>query len=398
MLPLSSPFSSLMKFAQFFMRRSLYFDIMKTLHFNTLKKIYSLLKKYIYIISYKLISSITKKDKIVLYSSKNDKFGNISALANKFSEMGIEFLHIYHEQFKRYSFSSLIFLSRARVLVIDASSPAARMKLHRNTCLIHCWHACGAYKKIGFDARRKGYNDISEEIRIKRIHRGISWFVCTSQETAKVYSKAFRLPEEKMLVLGSPRLDVFLKKKNYPEPSMYTILYAPTFRTQNKNVRYLPPLPDAKILRQELAFRLGENICFAFRGHPTVPVHDDLKGWEDWSNIPQQEALCRTSVLITDYSSVFFDFLPLHRPIIFYVPDFKEYLSHERDLYFSPYDAFPETTCSNMNSLIKIIALCRHMKVDYGDIWEKYLSACDGNATERLCNFIINIFQQEKIK
>lgn len=397
MLPLS-PLSSFVKFVQFSIRRILHFDTMKALNFHIFKKIYSLLKKHAYIILYNLISHITKKDKIVLYASKNDKFGNISALANKLFEMGIPFLHIYHEQFKRYSLSSLFFLARARVLVIDASSPAARMKLHRNTCLIHCWHACGAYKKVGFDAKRKGYSDSKEEKRLKRIHRGISWFVCTSQETAKIYSKAFRLPEEKMLVLGSPRLDAFLKKKNYPEPSMYTVLYAPTFRTQNRNVRYLPPLPDAKVLREELASRLGENICFAFRGHPTVPVHDDLKGWEDWSSIPQQEALCRASVLITDYSSVFFDFLPLHRPIIFYVPDFKEYLSHERDLYFSPYDAFPETTCSDMQSLINLLELCRHMKVDYGDIWEKHLSACDGNATERLCNFIINIFQQEKIK
>lgn len=339
---------------------------------------------------YRVVSAFFSQNKLILFSSsKEDKFGNISALANRLQKERIPFLRISQEQLKSHPFRSHVLLARACVLVIDGSSPAARMKLHRNTCLIHCWHAGGAYKKVAFDAKRKNNDDANEEKRIERIHCGISWFVCTSEETARIYANAFRLPLKRMLVFGSPRLDVVLKSAAVtPDPEVYTILYAPTYRTQTRHTRYIPPLPDAKALHAALASRLGENVRLAFRGHPTAPVPDDLMGWEDWSNIPQHEALRRASVLMTDYSSIFFDFLPLKRPVVFYVPDFDSYQRHERELYFSPYDAFPKTTCSDEQDLILLLEHCRYMTVDYREIWRKYMSACDGKSSERLCAFI----------
>lgn len=344
---------------------------------------------------YWLVSSCFTKDQLVLFSSSSDdKFGNISALAKKLNEMDISFIWITKNRLKYHSFDSIISIARARVLVIDAESPSARMKLHRNTCLIHCWHAGGAYKKVAFDAKRKGYDDAHEEKRIARIHRGISYFVCTSEETARIYTQAFRLSLNQMLVFGSPRLDRILCQSLPPTPSAYTILYAPTYRTKGKNIRYLPPLPDAVAWRAALIPRLGKDIHFAFRGHPTAPAPEELRGWENWSHIPQDEALSYTSVLITDYSSIFFDFLAFNRPIVFYVPDFDNYQYHERELYFSPYDVFPDTTCSNENNLLRLLEYCYNFKVNYKEVWQKYMSACDGKSTERLCMFIHKIMKE----
>ena len=346
-------------------------------------------------IVYRLAVALLAQDRLVLLSSSlDDKFSNITALSEKLCERAMPFIRLTQEQLQAHPLRSLVSLARARVLVIDAASPASRIKLHRNTCLIHCWHAGGAYKKVAFDAKRKNYDDASEEKRIKRIHRGISWFVCTSEETASTYAKAFRMPLEQMLVFGSPRLDVTLREMRFPAPSTYTILYAPTYRTHGKNVRYLPHLPDAEALRATLGARLGEKVRLAFRGHPTAPFPEYLEGWENWSNIPQHEALRCASVLITDYSSIFFDFLPFNRPILFYVPDFSDYQCHERELYFSPYDAFPETTCSDERALVQMLVQCRHMKVDYRKIWQKHMSACGGKASERLCAFIQNIMKR----
>lgn len=345
-------------------------------------------------IVYRVVSALLAQDKLVLLSSSpDDKFSHLTALSEKLCAQVMPFIQLTREQFQAHPLRTLVSLARVRVLVIDAAFPSARIKLHRNTCLISCWHAGGAYKKVAFDAKRKNCDEASEEKRINRIHGRIDWFVCTSEETARVYAKAFRLPLERMLVFGSPRLDATLRELNFPAPSTYTILYAPTYRTQGKNARYLPPLPDAEALGAPLAFRLGENVRLAFRGHPTAPVPEDFKGWEDWSNIPQHEALHRASVLITDYSSIFFDFLPLKRPIIFYVPDFEDYQCHERELYFSPYDVFPNTTCSDERTLMQMLVQCRHMKVNYGEIWQKHMSACDGKASERLCAFIQKIMK-----
>lgn len=345
---------------------------------------------------YKIAACILSQNKIILFSSlSNDKFGNITALAKTLHNYKTPFILLTCEYLKYNHIRSLIILARARILVIDAASPSARLKLNSNTCLIHCWHACGAYKKIGFDAKRKNFSDQNEEKRIKRIHRGISWFVCTSKETAKIYAKAFRIPVSRMLVFGSPRIDEIVKKKNFVSPKIYTILYAPTFRTQGNNNRYLPPLPDAKKIRKILNSRLGEDINLVFRGHPTTQPPKNLNGWVDWSNIPQYDALEKTSVLITDYSSIFFDFLIFKRPIVFFVPDLYIYQNNERELYFSPYKYFSETTCIDETSLIKILIKCRNLRVDYSEIWNKYMSACNGNSTELLYKFIKNIISKE---
>ena len=365
-------------------------------YYRYLKKIYSIYRRIKENIIYIIATHIFKQDKIVLLSSSdNDKFGNITALSKELYAQGMPYILLAQIQLKNNTYKYLKTLAKARVIVIDATSPSARIKLSKNTSLIHCWHACGAYKKIGFDAKRKNYNNDSEEKRIRRIHRGISWFVCTSEETAKIYAKAFHLPFERMLIFGSPRLDSIIKKYNFSDPKIYTILYAPTYRTYGKNIRNLPQLPDAKFLRQELIYKLGENVRLAFRGHPTAPPPIDLNGWEDWSDVPQSEALFRASVLITDYSSIFFDFLIFNRPIIFYIPDIDIYINNERSLYFLPDKEFKETICVDESDLVDVLIKCRNLKVNYINLWNKYMLACDGNSSKRLCLFIKKIMKGE---
>lgn len=359
---------------------------------SILKKFSSIWNRFKENLIYIIATCFLDQNRIIIFSSSSDdKYGNIRALAKTLCDHKMMFIWLTYEKMKEHPFKSLIILARARVLVVDASSPAARVKLHRNTYLIHCWHACGAYKKIGFDAKRKNYMDVSEYKRIKRIHRGISWFVCTSEESAKIYAKSLRLPMERMLVFGSPRLDEIIQNKNFVEPKVYTILYAPTYRTHGRNTRYHPKLPDAKVLQKTLTSQLGENIKLVFRGHPTTPLPENFNGWENWSDISQRDALNHTSVLITDYSSIFFDFLVYNRPIIFYIPDYYNYLNYERELYFSPYDYFDKTTCTNLDELIKVLIKSRNIKINNSVIWKKFMSACDGYSSERICLFIKNI-------
>lgn len=359
-----------------------------------MRKLFSYIRKIRNFVVYWIAASLLPKKDIVLFSSsKNDQFGNISSLELYFQNTNVKFKRIFKDQLKYDPFYFLISLAQAHVLVIDASSPAAQFGLHHKTCLIHCWHAGGAYKKIAFDAKRKNCEDINEEKRIKRIHRCISYFVCSSVETAHVYAKAFRIKLHQMLIFGLPRLDACMQDPIPDPPRSYTILFAPTYRTQEKNSRHLPPMPDAVFLRSVLREQLGEDVRLAFRGHPTAPVPTNLIGWENWSDIPQSEALKCASVLITDYSSIIFDFLLFKRPIVFYVPDMDEYQYCERELYFSPYDVFPQTTCADLHNLIRILTDCRYMKVDYKEFWQEHMSACDGRSTQRLCAFIQEIMR-----
>jgi len=361
------------------------------------KKVVSLFKRTAGNLTYHICSLFYAQDKLILYSSApNDGFGNIASLEKWFDAHRVKYLKLTQKMMIESPISFFLRLASARVLVIDAGSPASRVALNTKTELIHCWHAGGAYKKIGFDAKRKGIEDYKEEKRIKRIHRCISYFVCTSTNTAEIYAKAFRLHKSKMLAFGLPRLDKCLSMKSYTSPDVYTVLYAPTYRTKATGERYLPHDLDMHLLKYSLTKCFGESICFAFRGHPTIKGYT-IEGWEDWSDISQDEALRKASVLITDYSSVFFDFLPYSRPIVFYVPDIEDYQKNERELYFSPYDEFPETTCGDLESLIEILVRCKSIDVDYTNFWNKHMLACDGKSTERLCGFILERMKRSMI-
>lgn len=356
--------------------------------------IYAKVKNILFSLYYKLMCCFFSQKNIILYtSSRNDLFSNISSIAHEFDIKNIKYIMLTCDE---KTDNKLLFfrkLATAKVLVIDADSPAAKIELHRSTYLIQCWHAGGAYKKIGFDAKRKGISSEVEERRLTRIHRCISYFVCTSYETAEIYSRAFHLDRKKMLIFGMPRLDSIIQKMPLAAPEDFTILYAPTFRTKN-NIRQMPTPPDILKFRSQLESVFNSSIRFAFRGHPTAPGLMDFQGWEDWSALSQAEALQRTSILITDYSSIFFDYLPFRRHIIFYVPDIERYQNEEQGLYFSPYDLFPKTTCATEKELIDIVMNCNSLDIDYESVWRKYMKACDGHATKRLCSFIEHLMER----
>ncbi len=339
---------------------------------------------------YRIVSRIVRQDRLILYtSSKNDLYRNISSLAAELTRRGVPFSLLSYEELLIHTYPCLALLARAKVLVIDSSSPAAFVRLSDKTCLINCWHACGAYKKIAFDAKRKGFDDAAEEKRISRIHRSLSYFICSSEHTAEVYALAFRLRPEQMKVLGTPRTDSLIERGRALADSdspPVTVLYAPTFRTKDGR-RCMPDVPDVRGLAGALGNR---SVRFAIRCHPSLLGRFEAPGWENWSSLPQSRALEQTAVLITDYSSIFFDFLVFERPFLFYVPDIEAYQAEERELYFSPEEVFPETTCRNFSSLCDCLARFYGKRVSYRDFWATHMGACDGLSTERVCNFIVS--------
>src|SRR5699024_4212111 len=90
-----------------------------------------------------------------------------------------------------------------------------------------------------------------------------------------------------------------------------------------------------------------------FRGHHMVEKmlrELDLPVVIARQDLDTSDVLAVTDVLVTDYSSIFFDFLPAKRPIFHYCHDWKEY-SEQRGLYFD-IDALPGHVCKDMSSLI----------------------------------------------
>lgn len=192
----------------------------------------------------------------------------------------------------------------------------------------------------------------------------------------------------------------FRKKLGLPATNKPLVLYAPTWR----GILGHPEI-DSHQLISDLRYLQQQDCQILFRGHYFAEKVLEEAGLENVYIAPQavdtSELLAITDVLITDYSSIFFDFLLTKRPILFYSYDQEQY-EKERGLYFSMQE-MPGKICHTLDILCD--ALANILVQITNDSWspdKKYLNACtvfspreDGGATDRVIDFFFNYPQQE---
>ena len=169
------------------------------------------------------------------------------------------------------------------------------------------------------------------------------------------------------------------------------LLYAPTFRTTQKTRTCDNNLIDINILNSQL----GQEWCFIFKVHPTLIDKISIEnGWIDISKYSYDESILLSDALITDYSSILFDFSITENPIFLYLPDINEYTTTERMLYVKPENLVSEKNVAyNHTELISII-LNNNQNSNY--IFKNYMSSCDGNSSLRIVDFIEQVYRRKK--
>lgn len=177
-----------------------------------------------------------------------------------------------------------------------------------------------------------------------------------------IYKKSF-FYDGAILECGSPRNDIFfdanieskideLKKRFGFSRESKVVLYAPTFRDcQNGWTAKL----DIRNLKKTLSEKFGGAWELVVRSHPNQPVLvDDEDGFVDLSAYPDpQEILLMADCLITDYSSLVYDYMLMYKPAFIYAPDYEEY-KKERGFYYSIYDT-PFPVSGDYNELLNDI-------------------------------------------
>lgn len=206
----------------------------------------------------------------------------------------------------------------------------------------------------------------------------------------------------KLAETGYPRIDaVFddcphrrnaLVKEMGLEDGKPIVLYAPTWRGGHGR-----PNVDREKLLADIEAMSDAGYQLIFRGHHFM--ESALEGVEGLvAAVPQHidtcELLSCVDVLVTDYSSIFFDFIPTGRPIIHYAYDLEEYASG-RGMYFSAEDfpGFIQLTVDGVREQIKSVLtdeLDAEQQQRYEKAREKFCSLEDGSATERVVNFFFS--------
>ena len=287
-------------------------------------------------------------------------------------------------------------IAKSKYILLDDFYPIIyAIKLRKGTELIQLWHAMGAFKTVGYS--RAGANMVS------LTHRNYTGAIVSSESIRDDYAKSFGISLDKVQALGVPRTDIFfdkdyeknIKKKLYDKYPMLkkkkVILFAPTFRGSGQNTaHYNFDWIDFKKLKDTFS---KDYVCI-IKLHPFIKNRADYDFSNDefyldlTSEREINDLLFITDVLITDYSSVIFEYSFFERPVVFFVPDLEDY-RNSRDFYY-PLDNYTYgDVCESFDDLIKCIKKGRVDKKKIKEFKEYFCSSCDGKSTKKVVDYYI---------
>lgn len=329
---------------------------------------------------------------------KNDSQKKCFVLAKKFdSSLKGKVSYFFH--LVRASFH----LATSRFFIVDDFYfPIYVVKPRKGTEIIQLWHAAGAFKKFGWSTIGKEFGPSEDYLKTVKVHSNYSRVYVSSEKVISAYAEAFHMPEEQIYPLGVPRTDYFynheehknLRTRFYQQYPQFQgkkiILYAPTFRGKSHYQEEFALPMDLELMRD----KLGDEYVLIIHLHPYMKLH--LSGINEYSDFVLhlkkgytiQELLVLADLLITDYSSVIFDYSLLKRPIAFIANDLEEYLK-ERDFYYPYLDFIPGPFFTETLPLVNWINEKEYHINRIEEFQREFFDFTDGKASERIVNHLL---------
>ena len=240
---------------------------------------------------------------------------------------------------KTDGFKYFVTALKARVWITNSSVERGLRFKGKNTYYLNTWHGT-PIKKMG--------SDIASENTSFRSKGGSKCNAMCAQGKfdADIFSRVFNIPRERFLEVGLPRNDILAnytseqrrqirEKLNLPDDKK-VILYAPTFREfekdENQGCVLAPPM-DLKKWEAEL----GNEYVLLFRAHYEVAKvmdieeNDFVRNMTDYPSL--NELMIASDLLLSDYSSILFDYSIMPKPMVLFTYDYDKY-SSLRGMYF----------------------------------------------------------------
>ena len=306
-----------------------------------------------------------------------------------------------YEAYMYHSLKGIWFALRGKVYLFDNYSKDINFWQSGGAMKVNLWHGI-PLKKIQhdnvFDKFRHPKN-IWEKLR--NFPRNISdekpnhYVLTTSENLREIFSSAFKT--KNVLVSGYPRnqvlisddiKNVYLDEEKRDRKKIISFLNKKNNGKNKRMIFYMPTFRKSETLffenfdKNDFQKFLAENtLLFCIKLHPKSKLNEEFKNIQSENiMVINKDAdpyvfLKLADVLITDYSSIYFDYLLLGRPIIFFAYDLKEYLSDSREMYFD-YDEFTpgEKVWDYQglkNSIVKIIENNGDYQKRYSDFRKK---------------------------
>jgi len=268
-------------------------------------------------------------------------------------------------------------------------NPLAYLPFSKRTVLVQLWHGDGGWKRWG------------RSVDPNAPSLPYTCAICNCESVRAFWASGFGLPVERVLPLGSPRLDLLTRPYDkgalraefdaqHPQcRGKKLFLYAPTFRDDPEENRALLSHFDFAAFHA----RFGDEAALLVRLHPKMHGLYDLRGTGaiDLTNLPDPADILRAvDLLITDYCSLCFDAVALDIPVVLYAFDEEAYMSRDRGFYKPLRELPPGPIANDFPALLELLAAPDTSSAQRAAFKAFHLGDVDGKSCERI---IAAVFQ-----
>ena len=360
---------------------------------------------------YVLEKCYRKNGKNILFMSETKEYlwGNLKYIEERMKQRGLD-----QEYHLNYSFRKVLSkkqgilswlktlnnIAKSDVIFIDDYAPIFGYLNHsKRTRLVQVWHAGEGFKSVGYSRFGKEGSPHPGE----SAHKSYDYVTVGSKKLIHVYEEVFGIERSAFLPTGMARLDDFLDQnkitqfkkdfyKEYPKlQGKKVILFAPTFRGTGQEEAYYDY--DMLDLKQIYDF-CGEEYVFLSKVHPFVTekiqIPEEYKerifDFAEYPNI--NDLYYVTDVLITDYSSNYYEYALLKKPVLFYTYDREKY-ELLRGVHRSVKEHAPGKICDSFEELMKALYEKDYEYEKIEKFVEDNFGEYDGQACDRIIDQLI---------
>ncbi len=310
------------------------------------------------------------------------------AICRDASKMGtIRFLRFMNGFMNAYA-------SAGTVVISTYFLPVSSAKKREETKVIQLWHSGGLLKKMGYDTE----DDIPRNYH-GNVSANYDLVTVSSPICETVWEKALHLEHGVAKAMGLARTDVYFDESwNQRNRDIFyslipeakgkkIVLYAPSF---SDNAARPKSAGLSLVTEKELNELLGKDYYVIFRPHPLMKDQYPQYFNGKLERFTTLRLLSVADILVTDYSSILFDYSIYRKPFVLFCPDIDEYRK-SRGFYVDP-EFFPCFITRNVGNLVDAIKkeseLDRSRELEL--FYKKYMGACDGNSTSRIVDYIVS--------
>ncbi len=314
-----------------------------------------------------------------------------------------------YNAYNKNSLKGIYYILKAKYFIVDSHFSDISRVLSHKAISINLWHGI-PLKKISYDDPKDFISKLSkyEKFFYNLFNKfSTNYYISCGEYDSKKFKTAFKVNFNEIISLGSPRNDSMFKNfKNQDIFMEEDIKYINKLKKEGKKLLfYVPTFRDTGrsttewLNSKDLEDILNRNNAMLFyKLHPydknDVTIQNSLL--YQLSKISDLYSILKEiDCLITDYSSVYFDYLLLDRPIIFYPFDLKEYIAQDRPLYVDYDEYTPGRKAYNEDELINAIQRTINGEDNYKQARAKIRNEVflhqDGNACERIVEFVKNL-------